>query len=276
MAAQFIYGCVNPDRTITFLNTTTPTHAFAGPCEISGCIVRDGGEHDQQVAVAIANLNCNDTYYGCINWTTKKFKVSVPEECALLCCPCSDVEDLDQNCYATDAVPTAMYIKFSGVKYCDDSLVTDINDVWICLYKLAIPRLKYRRYDWISPSGDSWDIACYIENEIGKTEVWALNRSLSMSYFVFYFISDTACLAYGVNQYDCTGSDKGKEGYFIAIECSLCRDAHDWETFTDYTTASAVLDPECYVCIQNHNSGDGSISQPGTGTNWTNFWDLIG
>ena len=83
MANETIYGCVEADRKITFTQ---------GVCKYQYpdvCIIRDGGIHDQQVAVTLDNGCCDDIYYGCINWTTKKFQVSVPDNCCdcETCCP---------------------------------------------------------------------------------------------------------------------------------------------------------------------------------------------
>ena len=88
--------------------------------DIVGCI-EWAGEHAGQVKVTIAAAyqTCNDTYYGCVDWGTGKFQISIPDDC---CCDCS--------CWAEVGCEPATYsVTISGVRSCnDDSLVWWIND----------------------------------------------------------------------------------------------------------------------------------------------------
>lgn len=102
MANETIYGCVEADRTITFSQDD---------CEYSACIIRDGGVHDQQVAVTIAwPDNCDDTYYGCIDWSTRKFQVSVPDNC----CWSPSIKGNCHHCATPSNMPEEIRISVGG------------------------------------------------------------------------------------------------------------------------------------------------------------------
>lgn len=79
-----VYGCVSSAGEITFENLAS--------CLVQeACVVRTG-EHAAQVALALSGANyvdCNDTFYGCINKTTGKFQVVIPEHCCGTCQQCS-------------------------------------------------------------------------------------------------------------------------------------------------------------------------------------------
>lgn len=54
--------------------------------DLVGCVIMDGGIHDGQVELTITqadNSNCNDTYYGCVDWETGKFQIEIPEPCCI-------------------------------------------------------------------------------------------------------------------------------------------------------------------------------------------------
>lgn len=86
MATETIYGCVNWatgevefEQTVEYCVLCTESGSNN---EYVGCIVRDGGAHDGQVEVIIDNGNCDDTYYGCVNWATGQFQLVVPDDCS--------------------------------------------------------------------------------------------------------------------------------------------------------------------------------------------------
>jgi hypothetical protein len=70
-------------------------------CDLPGCIDYCAepiftGEHAGQIAITITNANynedCNDTFYGCLDFSTHKFQVEIPDDCCLsICESCSDV-----------------------------------------------------------------------------------------------------------------------------------------------------------------------------------------
>jgi hypothetical protein len=72
-----VYGCVAfPAGTITFENLETCLAQ-------SACIVFTG-DHAGQVALTLSGADdpaCNDTFYGCVNFTTGKFQVEIPTDC---------------------------------------------------------------------------------------------------------------------------------------------------------------------------------------------------
>ncbi len=88
MANETIYGCVTwPGGVVTFDQDPG--------CQYTGC-VDWSGLHAGQVAVTISTEICDDTYYGCVNWATNRFEVSVPDDCCIFGshpnCPCTACE----------------------------------------------------------------------------------------------------------------------------------------------------------------------------------------
>ena len=81
MADILIYGCVNwATGLIEFADS-----GYCGcECIFEGCMVTDGGIHDGQIAVTVLTVNCDDTYYACIDWATGYFELLIPEECCHL------------------------------------------------------------------------------------------------------------------------------------------------------------------------------------------------
>lgn len=56
--------------------------------DVEGCIEWTG-DHAGQVKVIIAQAElaaCNDTYYGCVNWATGKFQITIPDNCCVVSC----------------------------------------------------------------------------------------------------------------------------------------------------------------------------------------------
>lgn len=89
-----IYGKVDWTTNKVYFGDPTDPCNEPHPCftEVldDTCIIRDGGEHDGMVQLTISGHweDCNDTYYGCVDWTTGKFKVFLPDDC---CGPCSSI-----------------------------------------------------------------------------------------------------------------------------------------------------------------------------------------
>ncbi len=124
MANETIDGCVTwPGGVVTFSQDS---------CEYTGCIIWTG-EHAGQIQVIINNINCDDTYYGCIDWTTGKFQLVIPDTCCACCtyCECS-YSGNDSNCFPVNETPLKLCVTFSGIRRCSD------NSLWadgltICL-----------------------------------------------------------------------------------------------------------------------------------------------
>ena len=133
MANKTIYGCVEADRTITFEQDG---------CEYPACIIRDPeDEHFNMVAVTIDTGCCDDIYYGCVNWPSGKFGVSVPDNC------CPSTEYCDNICTTCDTCHLDnITITFSGIisgcsfpcrapctNSCSYSGFNAINDTFLCV-----------------------------------------------------------------------------------------------------------------------------------------------
>ena len=77
--------------------------------DLEGCIHLTG-EHANQVEVVISEAEleeCNDTYYGCIDFSTGKFQISIPDTC------CSGITAECEYCDTTQ--PSALDITFTGI-----------------------------------------------------------------------------------------------------------------------------------------------------------------
>lgn len=86
--------------------TPDPNKIFYGCLEVSGA---NAGKI-KVVTTGNSDSTCDGTYYGCVNWTTGKFSVDVPEEC------CTVYGSGDDCKYCTaDETPKFIKITFSGV-----------------------------------------------------------------------------------------------------------------------------------------------------------------
>jgi len=98
-----VYGCVNPDMTITFENLETCL-------EQSACLVRSG-VHVMQIALTLSgadNEDCNDIFYSsCFDPITGKFQVEIPDNCCSYACE-----------YCTGDVPYHISVYFTGISTC--------------------------------------------------------------------------------------------------------------------------------------------------------------
>jgi len=145
MADITIEGCVNRETGVII---------FVGEAcdegDYTGCIVRVGHPdyalHPDTVAVEVVEVDCDDTYYGCIDRSTGKFKVKIPDDCCIppsLCktlnCECSrTIEDPagEDGCFYPDKVPNIICVEFEGVRKCSDSsLWEDVNQAFCASYQ---------------------------------------------------------------------------------------------------------------------------------------------
>ena len=98
---ETIFGCVDfSDGSITFEQLG---------CEYPACMIWEGN-HAGQVAVTIDNDDCNDIYYGCIDWSTGKFEVVVPDDCC-----CKDCNGICDECTGKTG---DMILTFAGMEDC--------------------------------------------------------------------------------------------------------------------------------------------------------------
>ncbi len=123
--ATTIYGCVTwATGEITFAN-------LEDCLAQSSCVIFDGGAHDGQVALTLSdadNEDCNDTFYGCVNWTTGKFQVVIPDDCCIpsTCPECCDY--IDDNYTVEFLVPNSSPPDWLTLSR------TDATCVWTGLY----------------------------------------------------------------------------------------------------------------------------------------------
>ncbi len=88
--SQTIYGKVDwPSGVIKFGDPPCATRVECIVQDIPGCIEWTG-EHAGMVKINIIgadNSDCNDIYYGCVDWATGKFQISIPSWCCCEECP---------------------------------------------------------------------------------------------------------------------------------------------------------------------------------------------
>lgn len=101
MANKTIYGCVD-GTTVTFQGEACDSGDY------TGCIVTSG-TYEGMVAVTISEAFCDDTYYGCVNWTTGKFQLTIPRTCCY-----------EYDCEACDAQPGTVRVVISNVVDCTE------------------------------------------------------------------------------------------------------------------------------------------------------------
>lgn len=133
--ATTVYGCVNwANGEITFANLEN--------CLVQSSCVYWTGEHAGMVALTLSNAyneDCNDTFYGCVNWGTGKFQVSIPEGC---CYDCVGYVHSDDDCVGCDVdyMPTQVQVRFTGVKKCSTQLLWEtFNSRLFCLNQSENP-----------------------------------------------------------------------------------------------------------------------------------------
>ena len=130
MANKTIYGCLDSDGSVTFADGN-----FCYPCNYSGCLVMEG-VHIGQIKVVISEGECDDTYYGCVNGSTGKFQVEIPDNC------CSSIAffECGESGFAFcsewgDTVPEIILINVGGIRGCDGDVIEELNGCH-CLYGL--------------------------------------------------------------------------------------------------------------------------------------------
>jgi len=133
MADITITGCVDWTTGKLEFDMDSDCDSGDGPT-LEGCIERDSGENFGKVKVVITGraAACNGTYYGCVDWTTGKFEIDIPEECcyATSCAYCD-----------TDLTPQFVTVRIAGVADCSCATDTILNagyaDVFGCIQQDA-------------------------------------------------------------------------------------------------------------------------------------------
>lgn len=115
MANITLTGCLNPSTGKVDFDLDTPCGVDVTKM-FYGCLETTAGVNFGKIKVVTTGNSddtCDGTYYGCVNWTTGKFSIDVPEEC------CTEYI-AGNNCAYCDAGETPKYIKvtFSGVSSC--------------------------------------------------------------------------------------------------------------------------------------------------------------
>jgi len=145
MANKTIYGCVNSTNgEITFEGEACDSGDYTGCIETSG-------EHAGQVKVVISEVNCDDIYYGCVNWTTGKFQLVIPDDCCGWYEDCNcDYCDNCPECYAPDLTLKYLAVRFTGVRDCSDDSLFSWNGTVFCPYSLSEGLWGYNCSWWVS------------------------------------------------------------------------------------------------------------------------------
>jgi len=283
-----VYGCVAfPAGTITFENLETCL-------EQSACIIFEG-VHAGQIALTLSgatnNEDCNDTFYGCMNWTTGKFQVEIPTDCCVTYpeCPCEPYSDLYYQCYPLDKTPKNLLIRFSDVYDCNDSLLS-INGQWFCIQGFgsdnnycASPSegfcisyqpymTMYYPYRFVSfvflVSVENIEDCC--GGDIGNFVYFCAENSPCATIFPNALIKSQCD-----TQIACAKSNQTVKGY--GGSCQIITDciclAELWATGHNYFVADEVKligsDEVCYRCILPHVSDD--TNKPPNLTYWVSF-----
>lgn len=166
--------------------------------DIVSCI-RWTGEHAGQVEVTISAAEleeCNDTYYGCIDWGTGKFQIIIPDDC----CFCACANSGESICPGT--TPTKFIITFTDVLNCNDTPMSDLNgehclDIQSnCSYS-SMPNPCWNKY--ITLIGNEYHITYSagfpLEDERSWVGVW---RLLGDGYhYIFYALQLPGLCNYG-------------------------------------------------------------------------------
>jgi len=265
--ATTVYGCVNvPDGMITFDLSAGVFNCLAQ----SACIVVSG-VHEGQVALTLSDgfqAECNDTFYGCVNKTTGKFQILIPDECCIYSCP---------ECYPEETPPRYITIVFSGVRDCSDDSFFSWNGLHILQQYPAHGICR-----WYKITGS---IEIYLDlfsdfDGLFRINVW--HRTEYYTYF--YYDSEETCTESGLhsNAWDignCGGTPEPPEmevqGYGgkaqWEVGALLCTDIlSGWVIDHSYSIGDKVqLVGDCYYCILAHTSD--AINSPPNATYWTEF-----
>jgi len=204
MANKTIYGCVTGGSAITF----DKEPCFAN--NVTGCIEMSDVDHLYMVKVVISEdlSTCNDTYYGCVNWSTGKFQLEIPDDCCYTSNDCS-------YC-TTDETPQKVSVAFSGINLCgcpgdylsSISFITSPNNTFTlshcgselpCFWSVAVPDSATRtKYDDYGCSGNivetkTWSYIITLRKSVDEITIailWGSNLCSWGVSAIFYAIGE--------------------------------------------------------------------------------------
>ncbi len=131
MGTTIIEGCFDSSTNlITFEGEACDSGDYCGD------IVRTGDAdfalHPWMVRVVVVEVNCDDSYFGCFDTDTGKFKVVIPDDCCSIC-GCGYSGNGCPDCFDANETTTYLKVTFSGVRYCSDDSLLSINGETLCL-----------------------------------------------------------------------------------------------------------------------------------------------
>ena len=118
--SRYIYGKVDwtDGGKIKFGEPPCDTRVRCIYEDLEGCIEWTGVHAGQvKVIISLATLEaCNDTYYGCVDWTTGKFRITIPDTCCQLGDPCNFCKEDDPP--YTHYTPPEVELTLTGLTDC--------------------------------------------------------------------------------------------------------------------------------------------------------------
>ncbi len=108
-----VYGCVETDGSVTF-DLSSGDYS----CVIQSACIVTSGLNAGQIALTLSSADigeCNDTFYGCVNTTTGKFQVLIPDDCCI-CCSC-DLIDYPEGWSQAITYPINYRVSYSSSCY---------------------------------------------------------------------------------------------------------------------------------------------------------------
>jgi len=113
MANETIYGCV--DRA-----DGDKVKFSQDSCTYTGSVIwiedypNPDDDYRGMVQVIVNNINCDDTYYGCVDWGNDgKFQITIPDDCCNYY-----VGGFCGKCFGADETPLYYAVTISGVQNC--------------------------------------------------------------------------------------------------------------------------------------------------------------
>ena len=217
MANKTIYGCYNSGA-VTFAGEACDSGDY------TGCYVASG-EHAGQIAVTISEYNCDDTYYGCINTSTGKFQLVIPDDCC----------NIGEACSHCSETPFAIIAVFTGLASCGSDCVKDGSFWYSCssppngiyiLYQTGNPCIWYNAFSgticaaFLTEQGckDTTDatFGIKVSRFLGSVRVELAGANVGR--FWGSFVPTDGCVGGGCsNEYDCTDLIYGSAGGSVII-----------------------------------------------------------
>lgn len=234
----------------------------------------------------MTDSNCDDTYYGCVDWTTGKFEMEIPDDC------CPELVTCDvMDCWDSGSVPTYIYILFNGVRRCvDNSLIEELNVCHCATLAGECTGVDANYLGGIQDvdfDGTTFDLCIGVGLQpLGNSPITVFRvadgetcNNENEDGFIFLNSDDEPPCPPKTYDNDfaignCNATIRGYGGTATLIDVSGALPASAWADLTVYALNDMVIgsDGKTYVCIQAHTS---SLSdKPITGGNWESYWRL--